>query len=204
MKIILAMFSIIILGWSDVQLEKNLNAGFSIWKFGKNVKLCKSSGASKCYDLGMMYASGNGVKQDPFKAKIFLYNACKDSFRGACKQLNVKHHKGKDTKHYSNAEIFKRNQKLCEASDGSVCYDLGMMYASGNGVKQDQFHSKTFYEKSCNDGYTKGCRLLAMKYQRGRGVRRDHSKAKMFYKKACDGGDSMSCGLYKKMTKNRR
>jgi len=201
MKIILAMFSIVILGWSDEQLEKNLNSGFSILKFEKNVKLCKSSGASKCYDLGMMYASGNGVKQDPFKAKIFLYNACKDSFRGACKQL---HHKEKDTKHYSDAEIFKRNQKLCETSDGSVCYDLGMMYASGNGVKQDQFHSKLFSEKSCNDGYAKGCRLLAMKYQRGRGGRRDHSKAKIFYKKACDGGDSYSCGQYKKMTKNRR
>ena len=204
MKIILAMFFIVILGWSDVQLEKNLNAGFSIWKFEKNVKLCKSSGASTCYDLGMKYLSGNGVKQDPFKAKIFLYNACKDSFRGACKQLSLKYNKGKNTKHYSNTEIFKRYQKLCEASNGSVCHDLGIMYASGNGVKQDQFHAKIFYEKSCNDGYAKGCGLLAMRYQRGRGVRRDYSKAKMFYKKACDGGDSYSCHQYKKMTKKRR
>ena len=197
-KIILGLLSMVILGWSDTKMKDNLNEGFSIWKFEKNIKLCKSNGASKCNELGEMYASGKKVKQDQFKAKIFYFNACLDSFHGACQKLSIKYNK--DTKqHYSNAEIFEKNTKLCEASSGAICYDLGRMYSAGNGVQQDQFHAKTFFKKSCDDTYAKGCRSLAMQYQRGRGGQKDRAKAKMLYKKACDGGDAMACALHKRI-----
>ncbi len=50
----------------------------------------------------------------------------------------------------------------CKDKNAKSCYKLGLMYASGDGVKQDESKAKEFYKKACDGGSSEGCVSLEM------------------------------------------
>lgn len=54
---------------------------------------------------------------------------------------------------------------------------LGMMYATGTGIKQDYFKARELYEKACDGKVHRGCLGLGLLYETGSGVMQDYSKA---------------------------
>ena len=45
------------------------------------------------------------------------------------------------------------------------CYNLGLMYADGNGVEKDLSKAVELFKKACNGGNMHGCRGLDVIYK---------------------------------------
>ena len=86
--------------------------------------------------------------------------------------------------------------KACDGGDASGCYNLGIMYDNGQGVKQDYHQAAKLWTKACDGGHASGCYNLGSMYAKGEGVKQDKQKAKELYGKACDGGDQDGCKYY--------
>ena len=67
-------------------------------------------------------------------------------------------------------------------------YNLGLMHANGQGVKQSYFKAAKLYRKACNN--------LGVLYRNGQGVRQSSAKSKRLLGKACDGGEDIGCENY--------
>ena len=48
-------------------------------------------------------------------------------------------------------------QKACDGGAALGCYNLGFLYANGQGVKQDFPTAKQYFGKSCDLGLQSGC-----------------------------------------------
>ena len=51
-------------------------------------------------------------------------------------------------------EIF---EKACDGNDALACYNLGLLYKKGQGVKQNSQHAKTLFNKACYFGFQNAC-----------------------------------------------
>lgn len=105
---------------------------------------------------------------------------------------------------------FKKNNKIkakdmwikaCNGASMRGCYNLGVMYSDGDGVKQDKNKAQGYYRKACSGGDMGGCYNLAFMYRYDDGVEQDISKAIELYRIGCDGGHTDSCNNYKRLTK---
>ncbi len=67
-----------------------------------------------------------------------------------------------------------------------ACWDLGKMYANGEGVTQDYARAASLYQQACDGGMATVCNNLGVMYLRGEGVTQDYTRAVSFFQKACD------------------
>jgi tetratricopeptide (TPR) repeat protein len=79
------------------------------------------------------------------------------------------------------------------------CYNTGLMYDKGKGVRQDYQQARKFYKKACDGNYAFACTNLGVLYAKGLGVRQDIYKAKELYGKGCDGGNQIGCDNYREV-----
>ncbi len=63
----------------------------------------------------------------------------------------------------------------CDDGDAIACYELGVMYQSGEGATQDFAHAASLYEQACDGGEMRGCTNLGF------------ARAASLYQQACDG-----------------
>ena len=77
--------------------------------------------------------------------------------------------------------------------------NLGVLYADGQGVKQNYQKAAQLYQKACDSGEAGGCAILGVSYQKGQGVKQNFSTAKQYYGKACDLGFQLGCDNYRKL-----
>ncbi len=76
-------------------------------------------------------------------------------------------------------------------------FNLGLMYDSGRGVRQDYTKAVQWYRKAAEQGNVEAQHNLGAVYANGQGVRRDHKIAKEWFGKACDNGLQQSCDAYR-------
>jgi TPR repeat protein len=57
-----------------------------------------------------------------------------------------------------NASSFKEDKKACNDGIAEGCYNLGLMYAAGQGVRQDYSKAKELFGKACDGEYEDGCK----------------------------------------------
>ena len=87
--------------------------------------------------------------------------------------------------------------KDCKNGNMHACINLGILYATGNGVEQDNIKAKKLFVKACKKRYSKACFQLGVLYKQGRdGITQDKRRAKMFFAKSCDIGYERSCEQY--------
>ena len=67
-------------------------------------------------------------------------------------------------------------------------YELGVCYASGEGVEINMQKAIELWLKSAEQGYAAAQYNLGMRYLRGRGVEQDMPKAVSWFRKAADQG----------------
>ena len=103
---------------------------------------------------------------------------------------------------YYNAK--KYYEIACNKGNGDIfqsepCYNLGVMYANGEGVRQNYAKAAELWKKACDmkDGFA--CNNLGGLYNDGLGVRQNLSTAKQYYGRACDFGNQTGCDNYKNM-----
>jgi len=65
---------------------------------------------------------------------------------------------------------------------------LGVMYAEGRGVTQDDAQAVNWHRKAAEQGYAMAQILLGIRYREGRGVPQDDVQAVDWYRKAAEQG----------------
>ena len=72
---------------------------------------------------------------------------------------------------------FKETKAKAEAGDAEAQYNLGVMYASGQGVEQDFKEAVKWHQKAAFQGYAKAQSNLGVMYGFGKGMEQDYVTA---------------------------
>ena len=83
-------------------------------------------------------------------------------------------------------------QKAAEQGDAEAQNRLGLMYATGRGVAQDDATAVLWYQKAADQGYAPGQSNLGFMYSKGRGVAQDDARAAQWYQKAAGQGNAQA------------
>jgi TPR repeat protein len=75
-----------------------------------------------------------------------------------------------------------------DAGDAAAQFNLGVMYANGEGVPKDSVEAVKWYLKAAEQGVSEAQCSLGMMYDTGEGVPRDSAEALRWYRKAADQG----------------
>ena len=81
-----------------------------------------------------------------------------------------------------------------EQGDASAQNNLGVMYANGHGVPQDDGLAVHWYTRAAEQGHALAQYNLGGMYNGGRGVDKDPVRAYMWLALAADGGDGTAAG----------
>jgi TPR repeat protein len=57
-----------------------------------------------------------------------------------------------------SAGIMDDFKKACDGGFAQGCFNLGLMYAKGMGVRQNRTIAKEYFGKACDLGYQRGCK----------------------------------------------
>jgi len=93
---------------------------------------------------------------------------------------------------YQKAENFEAalplTRKAAAQGYAAAQYNLGAMYANGQGVQQDWAQAIAWYRKAADQGSAPAEHNLGVSYQNGQGVSRDYAQAAAWYRKAAEQG----------------
>lgn len=84
---------------------------------------------------------------------------------------------------------FNQVQREANQGDALAQTGLGVMYSTGENVRQSYAKAAEWYEKSANQGDATAQFLLGALYYNGKGVRHDLSKAVQWIEKSANQGD---------------
>ena len=83
--------------------------------------------------------------------------------------------------------------KGCDGGSMQGCGLLGIAYANGKGVTQDEVRGRSWMQAGCNGSDAQSCNALAQMHANGKGgVPRDSVKAITFWKQACTSPQSVA------------
>ena len=78
---------------------------------------------------------------------------------------------------------------LAEQGNALAQLGLGVMYANGQGVPQDDAQAVVWYRKAAEQGDADAQTIVALMYVNGHGVSQDYTQALIWYRKAADQGN---------------
>ena len=88
------------------------------------------------------------------------------------------------------ATALREWQPLAEQGDSNAQYNLGVMYAKGEGVLQDYKAAAQWYRRAAEQGNAVAQFNLGVMYDQGKGVPQDDKAAVQWYRRAAEQGDS--------------
>ncbi len=89
-----------------------------------------------------------------------------------------------------------------EQGDAKVQYNLGVMYATGRGVPQDDAEAAKWYRRAAEQGYASAQHNLGIMYANGKGVPQDYTLAHMWFNLAGVSGDKKAAENRNRVAKN--
>ena len=109
------------------------------------------------------YLNGDGVEKDKQKAKEF-FDKARAIFNKTYDDITIKEYL-KEAKMYYYGKGVEQDkfhardllEIVCEADNMEGCTLLGLIYATGDGARQDIPKAKALYGKACDGRYMKGC-----------------------------------------------
>ena len=106
---------------------------------------------------------------------------------GSAKPMEDQSPKISDQRWQELAKIFRQN---AEAGNASAMFNLGVMYAKGEGVVQDHREAVQWYRKAAEAGDAEAMFYLGVRYFEGQGVVQDHREAVQWFRKAAEAGNA--------------
>ena len=165
-------------------------------------KSCKEGNFRSCSNLGLMYATGDGVSQNIAKAKEILTQTCEkekgEKTAISCDNLKFVNQnnrgisiwqRGSKISLHVDQVIIDYHTKMCKEGNKTSCSFLSTIQNNKKVEKRD----KTVYEKACKEGDTPSCYNLAVLYDQGKGIKQDKKRASKLYKQACMDGLTQAC-----------
>ena len=90
----------------------------------------------------------------------------------------------------TNKDVFAEFQAGADHGDATSMWNLGVLYANGQGVAQDYAKAREWYQKAVDKGSADAMYKLGNLYDDGQGVAQDYAKAREWYQKAADKGSA--------------
>ena len=90
------------------------------------------------------------------------------------------------------AIALKEFKKAAEKGDATAQYNLGLMYAKGKGVPQDDAQAVGLWQKAAEQGHVSSQFSLGLAYDNGEGVPQNYKQAVEWYTKAAKQGYAMA------------
>ncbi|NLK41150.1 MAG: sel1 repeat family protein, partial [Planctomycetes bacterium] len=85
---------------------------------------------------------------------------------------------------------YQETLKKAEQGHAAAQYNLGVMYANGQGVPQDYKEAVKWFRKAAEQGDADAQFNLGLMYANGRGVPQDDKEAVKWFRKAAEQGDA--------------
>ena len=159
--------------------------------FNVVMKRANLGNAEAQFQIGRMYANGDGVKQDYKLAVLWYEKAAKRSHPAAQNNLGVLYHNGRGVK-----KDYKKARKWYEKSAaqgyGRAFDNLGWIYQNGQGVNVDYNKAFEYYSKGAAQGVPRSLNQLGWFYEHGLSVEIDYGEAFKWYSKGANKGNAAS------------
>ena len=173
MKPIVKLLLIVpILLWSSVAAA-DFRAGVEAYERGDYataykewLPLAEQGLAEAQFNLGLMYANGDGVPEDDAAAVTWYRKAAEQGDAEAQYNLGVKYAKGEGVPE-DDAEAVKWYRKAAEQGQAEAQHNLGVMYDAGDGVPEDDAEVVKWYRKAAEQGYARAQFNLGLMYDTG-------------------------------------
>ncbi|MGH3430859.1 MAG: tetratricopeptide repeat protein, partial [Mycobacteriales bacterium] len=143
--------------------------------------------AAAQFNLGVAYAQGRGVPQDPSAAADWYRKAAEQANLSAEVNLGVALANGQGVAQDASAAATWFRKAMDQGSVGAA-FDLGVLYHNGQGVGRDYAEAARLYRKAADQGDADAQFNLGLMYALGEGVPRDDAEAGRWYKLAAQQG----------------
>ena len=149
----------------------------------------KQGDASAQFNLGVMYANGDGVPQDYTEAEKWYRLAAKQGNADAQSNLGVMYADGKGVPQ-DPTEAEKWYRLAAQQGVSQAQYNLGLRYYNGDGVPQDYTEAEKWYRLAAKQGNADAQYNLGFMYANEQGVPQDYAEAEKWYRLAAKQGDA--------------
>ena len=136
----------------------------------------KIDDAQSQFEIGWMYANGDGLEQDFKEAAKWYQKAANQGDAYPQFHLGWMYANGQGVEQ-DFKEAFKWYQKAADQGVAMAQSNLGAMYDRGEGVEQDFKEAAKWYQKAADQGDANGQSNLGAMYYRGRGVEQNYVTA---------------------------
>ena len=135
------------------------------------------------YNVGLLYARGQGVKADPAEAAKWYRIAAEKGIPEAQYNLGLLYSTGSGVpKDETQAAAWF--QKAAQKGDSNAADIIGTLYESSDGSLHDFAQAEKWYRKSAEEGNSDAQFNLGVMYDVGHGVQIDYKEAVKWYTKA--------------------
>jgi hypothetical protein len=141
------------------------------------------------YALGEMYDNGNGIEQDPTRARFYYEIAAQQKFAPAIVALATHYERGTGTA-VDLPKALSLYQQAAELGDARAINKVGVFNERGLGTEANVKQARTYYEKAAAAGYDQAMINLARCYANGLGGKQDVGEARRLLNKAAQAGSA--------------
>jgi len=141
------------------------------------------------FNLGLMYANGQGVEQSYTEAVYWFRKAAGQGHSSAQHSLGLMYDQGWGiSQNYEQAAYWYRKA----AREGNIHSqnNLGVLYLRGHGLEVNYEQAAYWFRQSAESGFAYAQLNLGLMYEFGQGVPQDLERAKYWYEKAVAGGSA--------------
>ena len=150
--------------------------------------LAEQGDANSQYNLGLLYARGQGVAQDYKQALTWYQKAAEQGVPAAEYNLGVMYANGQGVP-VNSAEaskwFLKAAQQACSAMRPAV---LATIYSEGDGAFKNYDEAAKWYRTAAEQGIASAAFSLGVMYDVGQGVPQNYAEALKWYHQAADAG----------------
>ncbi len=143
--------------------------------------------ANSQYNLGLLYARGQGVAQDYKQAIVWYQKAAEQSVPAAEYNLGVMYANGQGVA-ANQEEARKWFLKAADKGVGEAVTGLATIYSEGEGAFQNYAEAAKWYRKAAEQGVASAAFNLGVMYDVGQGVQQSYTEALKWYHQSADGG----------------
>jgi hypothetical protein len=147
----------------------------------------KAGDATAQYDLGVLYATGDGLVQDYASAVSWFHAAAAQGNVDAEYNLGVLNERGLGVP-VDDTEALNWYRSAADQNHAGAQFNLAVAYAEGRGVGQDFTAAARWYLRAAQQGLSPAMVNLAILYERGDGVDRSPVDAYAWYSAAGERG----------------
>lgn len=152
-------------------------------------KAAEQGYAGAQYNLGIMYAKGEGVSQSEAEAVKWFERAAEQGVAEAQCCLGYAYANGEGVVR-NKSEAIKWYRKAAEQGNAKAQHWLGVTYKYGLGVSKSDTEAVKWYLKAAKQGYAAAQYCLGCMYSNGQGISKNNAEAIKWYGKAAEQGNT--------------